>query len=233
MFNQWNWPYIVYKAFLEIMALQYSRNQLLHRNWWKCAWLGLQTSHHYSTVTQQWTRPVSLLVWHSLTCLGTLRRMWCQQESQRLNNHWIKPIESACPISGTNSNFIRDYNKISVVARNVPFGPPPAECLQPVKSSTGYVVDQPNQAWDISQDLLSDKFDFASCIILYHLQDLISKISPDHLSKMAMLWVFSIIWAWIVHFWWWRKVVLWVLGVEITCAWQDNQVCGHLLSSLF
>lgn len=44
--------------------------------------------------------------------------------------------------------------------RNVRFGLPSAACLQPVKSFTGCVVDQLNQACDISQDLLSNKFDF-------------------------------------------------------------------------
>jgi len=69
-------------------------------------------------------------------------------------------------------NFICNYNKISVVARNVPFGPPSAVYLQPVKSSTGCDVDQLNQAWDISQDLLSDKFDFVggNCTGLLNIQ---------------------------------------------------------------
>ena len=94
---------------LEIMALQCWRNQLLLlRSWWKYAWPGLQASRHcYLTVTRQWTRPVWLLVWHSLKCLETPRRMRGQQESQRLNNHWIKSIESAYQASWTN---VQDFN---------------------------------------------------------------------------------------------------------------------------
>jgi len=69
-------------------------------------------------------------------------------------------------------NFIHDYNKTSVVARNVPFEPPSVACLQTVKSSTGCVVDQLNQAWEVSQDLLSDKFDFVgeNCTGLLNIQ---------------------------------------------------------------
>lgn len=55
---------------------------------------------------------------------------------------------------------MRDYSKSSVATRNVRLGPPSAACLQSVKSSTGRVIDQLNQARHISQDFLSDKFDF-------------------------------------------------------------------------
>ena len=79
---------------------------------------------------------------------------------QRLNNHRIKPIESAYRAPGTKSNFMRDYSKNSVAVSNVRLRPPSAACLQSVKSSTGRVIDQLNQAQDISQDFLSDKFDF-------------------------------------------------------------------------
>jgi len=63
----------------------------------------------YLTVTRQWTRPVSLLVWHSLKCLGTLRRMRGQRGSQHLNNHWIKSIESAYQASGTNVQDFKNF----------------------------------------------------------------------------------------------------------------------------
>ena len=96
---------------------------------------------------------------------------------QRLNNHRIKPIESAYRAPGTNSNFMRDYSKDSVAASIVRLGPPSAACLQSVKSSTGRVIDQLNQARDISQDFLSDKFDFAegNCTGLLNMQS----ASPD------------------------------------------------------
>ena len=129
------------------MALQYSRNQLLSlRNCSKCSRPGLQTVRHcYSTVTRQWTRPVLPLVWHSLKRLGILRRMRGRRGGQRLNNHRIKPIESAYRALGTNSNFMRDYSKNSVATSNVRLGPPSAACLLSFKSSTGRVIDQLNQ----------------------------------------------------------------------------------------
>ena len=67
-----------------------------------------------------------------------------QQGGQQLNNHWLVQIESAYRASVTNFNFTPDYNKICVVASNVPSGPLSATCLQPIKSSTGCVVDQLN-----------------------------------------------------------------------------------------
>ena len=126
------------------MVLQYSRNQLLLlRNWWKCSRPRLQTFRHcYSTVTWQWTRPVSPLVWLSLKCLGILRRMRGRQGGQRFDNHQIKPIESVYRAPGTSSNFMRDYSKNSVATSNVRLGLPSAACLQSIKSSTGRVIDQ-------------------------------------------------------------------------------------------
>ena len=172
------------------MVLQYSINQLLSLgNWWKCSRPGFQTFRHcYSTVTRQWTRPVSPLVWHSLKCLGILRRMRGRRGGQRLNNHRIKPIESAYRAPGTKSNFMRDYSKNSVAVSNVRLRPPSAACLQSVKSSTGRVIDQLNQVQDISQDFLSDTFDFVegNCTGLLNMQF----ASPDcNLPRdMTTLW---------------------------------------------
>lgn len=83
---------------------------------------------------------------------------------------------------------MRDYSKNSVATSNVCLGPPSAACLQSVKSSTGRVIDQLNQARDISQDFLSDKFDFVegNCTGLLKMQS----ASPDrHLPRdMTTLW---------------------------------------------
>lgn len=107
---------------------------------------------------------------------------------QRLNNNRIKPIESAYRALGTNSNFMRDYSKNSVATSNVRLGQPSAACLQSVKSSTGRVIDQLNQTRDISQDFLSDKFDFVegNCTGLLNMQS----ASPDrHLPRdMTIQW---------------------------------------------
>ena len=72
---------------------------------------------------------------------------------------------------------MRDYSKNSVAASNVRLGPPSAACLQPVKSSTGRVIDQLNQARDISKGFLSHKFDFVegNCTGLLNMQS----TSPD------------------------------------------------------
>ena len=85
---------------------------------------------------------------------------------QRLNNYWLVSAYRASVIN------LNDYNKISVVVSNVPFGPRSATYLHPINSSTGCVVDQLNQAWDTSQDLLPDKFDFVegNCTGLLNIQ---------------------------------------------------------------